>query len=134
MTLKQVRDLVNAALDSLRNGIVYDEERADFRSRILSVYVTLTSAEKALEGMSIPPKVVPVRYCLSLGPARLWNNVTGQYDEYGCRELFFIDGMYTESKFLAIKKVREIDGCGLREAKDQVDALQAHPRAIMKSF
>lgn len=112
----------------LRNGLIYDTEADHLKSRILQAYedmLMLTAREK--------PKAPGTRFCLSLDEGQRWNNVTGEYERDAGRDVYFIDGFITESKILAIKQVRTLDGSGLKEAKDLVDALQANPRKPSKS-
>lgn len=119
--LGKVQDLI----ELVRNGIIYDETVCDMRSRMLKV-------NDALVALSCAPQEAPKvaqRFCVRLKGYPLWvrhNDVDGRYVDVPERYLFCIDGFWTESKIFAIKELRTLDGIGLRDAKDIVDALQVH--------
>jgi len=133
-----LKRMLEDVLVGLRNGLLYDEQKSDLKGRLLNAYDALTSILDAKDESKVqsgPPtwgrdesKVQWGRFAVTLPPYQVWvsgaegNN--GHYVTAPARTVFYINGYVTESKILAIKEVRTLDNCGLKEAKDYCDKLQ----------
>lgn len=101
------------ALRKLKEMIAYGgQDAAEMKLTLIEVIIDLTNAA--------------IRRDVFLDPIPQGNNhcilVPLASQTYPHR-IFYINGMYCSSNIWAIKKIRAAHNCGLKEAKDYVDAL-----------
>jgi ribosomal protein L7/L12 len=122
--------VLNDVLSLVRDLVVYGDSLADARSRALVIYSRIDSIlDKVENGEEVQRKN---RFALRLPAHQVWVEAANTYILAPERIVYFIDGYITESKILAIKQVRTIDGGGVKECKDYCDGLQVQARGTDK--
>ena len=118
-----ILDRIQNMLDRATDAIVYDADNL-INLRLFAVR-TLNDLRDLKGGTPEPARRLDTRrFALTLSACERFDFGTGASVKDGERTLYFIGSLVTQSKILAIKEVRSIDGIGLKEAKDLVDGLQ----------
>jgi hypothetical protein len=119
--MDKIKNAINDLLYSVRNALVYDTSETLLRERVIGLYDSLRTLQADVEALNGSKPAT--RQCFTMKSRELYDSSRNMYFVIPDQNVYVIDGFVTDSKILAIKKVRDIDGCGLLEAKTLVDAL-----------
>lgn len=119
-----ILDRIQNMIDRATDAITYDADNLVnlrlFAVRTLNDLRDMKGLDGAPQAFSEPTR----RFALTLSAGDQFDPYTGENVTVNERTLYFIGALVTQSKILAIKEVRSVDGIGLKEAKDLVDGLQ----------
>lgn len=126
---QSIRDSISDFITRANDAIVYDADNiVNLRQHVVGLLANLYALRALIDSRpvdDVTPLPVRKRFALVLPP---------QGPEMRERVLFFIDGIVTESKIQAIKRVRQSDNVGLKDAKDFVDGLNDRPYVLPANF
>ena len=123
-----IRDTVEKAATALREALVYDVRHEDAPATkrtivetLLLLEVGLFRAGEAQEPIPAPAPAGLRRFVLVVESNHY--DRAGNYVSFPPVEVVVIDGAYMTGKINAIKRLRESESLGLKEANDVVDSL-----------